>query len=207
MKNFWNRALICLLTMNLFSGTAAFAEETSSETPVANVVSYAETILKASALHSLTVNVRNSHGATSSLTIEIREGGCEGKLIARFPLRSNDSVSYMCTGDFVRIVADDPAASKYSYDVSFAKSERKPISHSFDATGKNRFFMGVSNTSASMTKPVVVNSSTNEGTVNGEVSIEPKVNANWSEPADLVKVTVGEGANAPFGYNVRFISL
>jgi len=122
-----NRVFTFFAFLILIAGAAVHAEENSPENPMATAVSDAETILKASALHLLTVNVRNTHGAASSLTIEIREGGCEGKSIARFPLRGNDSVSYNCTADFVRIVADDPANSKYSYDVTFRKSERKPL--------------------------------------------------------------------------------
>jgi hypothetical protein len=189
-----------------FAGTTLSSEEVATENEVASIVSRAETIVKASAPHSLTVVVRNTHGGTSPLMIEIRDGGCEGKMIARFPLRSNDSVTYSCTADFVRIVADDPATSKYSYDVSFQKSERKPLSHSFDATGKHTLNMSVFNTNAAMTMPVVVNSSTNDGTANRKISIDPKVQAYWNEPADLVKIEVGEGANASFSYTVKFTS-
>jgi len=206
MKNYIIHSLACLLFLTPIIGETAFGEGTDSDGIVANVVTNAESILKSSVPHSLSVTVRNTHGATSPLTIEIREGGCEGRMIARFPLRSNDSVIYNCTADFVRIVADDPATSKYSYDISFQKSERKALSHSFEATGKNSLYADVSNTNAAMTVPVVVNSSTNDGTANREITIEPKVRAYWSEPADLAKVSVGEGANASFSYTVRFLS-
>lgn len=190
-----------LLTCNLIIGDESLPEEAK-----ATAISDAESIIKASTPHNLTINVKNTHGAKSSLTIEIREGGCDGAMIARFPLRSNDAVTYTCVADYVRIVPDEAANSKYSYEVTFQKSDRKPLTASFDATGKNSLYLIVSNGTPAMAASILVNSATNAGVKNREISIEPKVYANWTEIADLAKVDVGQEANVSFSYSMRFIS-
>lgn len=200
------RPFIVLVSLSLLACNHVIGDESLPEETKATAISDAEAIIKASAPHNLTINVKNTHGGKSSLTIEIREGGCEGAMIARFPLRSNDAVTYTCVADYVRIVPDDAATSKYTYDVSFQKSERKPLTSSFDATGKNSIYAIVNNTSSTMVTSILINSATNAGVKNREVSIEPKVYANWTEVADITKIDVGQDANALFSYSMRFIS-
>ncbi len=213
MKAFLNIHIFMSVLLSLACTANAQVElpaPTESENPPPEVrgavISDPEVILKSSEVHQLSINVRNNYQGKSPLTVEVRSGGCNGKLLARFPLAVDGTVTYVCNADYVRIVAEDPAASKYSYDVTFTSTGNGPTSRTMDATGRNSVTCGVFNHNARCIEPVIVDSKTNDGVENAKVDFEPKMYGYFYENADWVSVEIGGTSPSYFSYIVKFSS-
>lgn len=154
---------------------------------------------------TIAVSCNNVVVGSSPVVVEIREGGCMGKLKARVTVEAGDTLSnYSTKGDFVKITCTDTSLPmKYQYDVGFnfptTTDARERI---FSASGKSRVFGYFYNNQGGKTNILV--KATEGMNVQSDGVVSPKYFSYYSDTADKVTVKASDPANTSYHGNVRF---
>lgn len=201
--------LLWIALMLLLPSSFVAAEETPEEIAKSLKLGFTaepEKVFTSSEVIQMTISCSNNVAAGASpVMVEIREGGCLGKLKARLVVEAGDILStYQTKGDFVRMTCTDTTLpNKYQYGVVFNVTTTVDAKErTFTATGKNRINSYIYNNAGGKTNVLI--KATEGEIVQTDSIVPPKFHSNYYDTADKVTIKASDAVNTRYYGNFNF---
>ena len=199
------------LLMLLVVTTSVIAQDRISSPETARSLGVAtdrEKTFTSSSSLQFTVSCNNAVVTGSSpLVMEIRDGGCSGRLKARFEIDSGDNVTGFATkGDFVRIKSSNAQLPcNYLYDIGMnIPGTGDATEYALDATGDSQVTAVVHNNQSGNTN--VKLKALNGSTVQTDSIVPPQFNSSYNDRANKVCIKSEAGSRIDYSGAVNFSS-